>query len=71
MRVRYLKLLYTLGGLLWTGYWSANLLAYHITDRVPVSSGTVFCLLLFVSIPAFGYVLLFTLIPWTSRSLRR
>jgi hypothetical protein len=71
MRVRHLKLLYALASLLWTGYVSVELLARHIADRIPISSGTVFCLLLFVSIPAFGYVLLFILFPRAGRSLRR
>ena len=71
MRVRHLKLLYAIVGLLWTGYMSVELIAHHITDRIPISSGTVFCLVLFVSIPAFGYVLLFMLFPWAGRFLRR
>jgi len=48
-----------------------KLLATHIVDRIPISSGTLFCLLLFVSIPAFGYVLLFIVFPRAGRSLRR
>jgi hypothetical protein len=71
MRVRRLKLLYALVSLLWTGYCSVVLLAHHIADRVPISNGTLFCLLLFVSVPAFGYVLLFMLFPWARRLLRR
>ena len=71
MRVRHLKLLYALASLLWTGYVSVELLAPHIADRIPISSGMLFCLLLFVSIPAFGYVILFILFPWAGRSLRR
>jgi hypothetical protein len=71
MRVRLLKLLYALASLLWTGYSSMQLLARHITDHVPITSGTVFCLLLFVSIPAFGYVLLFILFPLAGRRLRQ
>ena len=67
MRVRHLKLLYALVGLLWMGYWSVELLAYHIADRVPISRGTLFCLILFVAIPAFGYVLLFILFPYLLR----
>jgi len=67
MRVRHLKLLYALVGLLWTGYWSVELLAYHIADRVPISSGTLLCLLLFVAIPASGYALLFSLVPYLLR----
>jgi hypothetical protein len=71
MRVRHLKLLYALASLLWTGYMSAGLLAAHIADRIPISSGTLFCLLLFVSIPACGYLLLFILFPMAGRALRR
>ena len=71
MGVRHLKLLYALAGLLFAGYWSFGLLSYHIANRVPMSSGTLFCLLLFVSIPAFGYVLLFMLFPRAGRLLRR
>jgi hypothetical protein len=54
MRVRHLKSLYALAGLLWTGYWSEKLLAAHVADRIPISIGTLYCLLLFVSVPAFG-----------------
>jgi hypothetical protein len=69
--VRRLKLLYLLASLLWTGYCSLELLATHIADHIPISTGTVFCLLLFVSIPAIGYVLLFMLFPKAGRLLRR
>jgi len=71
MRVRQLKLLYALASLLWTGGLSVWLLARHITDRIPITSGTLFCLLLFVSVPAVGYVLLFMLFPRAGRFLRR
>jgi hypothetical protein len=70
-RVRRLKLLYALASLLWTGYWYVKLLAAHIVDHIPISSGTMYCLLLFVSIPAAGYVLLFMLFPRAGRFLRR
>jgi hypothetical protein len=70
-RMRRLKLLYALASLLWTGYCSVELLAPHIANHTRISSGTLFCLLLFVSIPAFGYVLLFMLFPRASRFLRR
>ncbi len=36
-----------------------------------MSSGTLFCLLLFVSVPAIGYVLLFMLFPLAGRFLKR
>jgi hypothetical protein len=71
MRVRHLKLLYALASLVWTGYLAVKLLAPHIANRIPISSGTLFCLVLFVSIPAFGYFLLFILFPWAGRSLTR
>jgi hypothetical protein len=70
-RIQRLKGLYALAGLLWTGYLSAKLLAYHVTEHVPVSTGTLLCLLLFVSVPALGYVLLFKLFPLAGRLLRR
>jgi hypothetical protein len=70
MRVRHLKLLYVLGGLLWTGYLSVELLAYHIAERIPVARGTAFCLLLFAAIPTIGYILLFSLAPRVRRFLR-
>ena len=70
-RIRSLKLLYGLIGLLWTGYSSERLLAIHAAEHIPISSGTVYCLLLFVSIPVFGYVLLFKLFPLAGRLLRR
>jgi len=70
-RIRRLKLLYLFIGLLWTGYWSVRLLSAHVTEHIPISSGTLLCLLLFVSIPAFGYVLLFRLFPLAGRFRRR
>jgi hypothetical protein len=63
MRVRHLKLLYALASLLFTGYYSVGLFAHHITNHIPISSGTVLCLFLFVSVPAVGYVLLFMMFP--------
>ena len=69
--MRRLKLLYLLASLLWLGYCSVELLARHIADRIPISSGTLLCLLLFVSIPAIGYVLLFLLFPRAGRLVRR
>ena len=65
------KILYALTGLLWAGYWTVKLLAYHISSHVPISSGTLLCLLLFASIPCFGYILLFKVFPWAGRTLRR
>ena len=70
MRVRHLKLFYALVSLLGSGYLSVKLFAFHIADRIPISSGTLFCLLLFVAIPTLGYVLLFVLVPWAGRFLR-
>jgi hypothetical protein len=43
MRIGRLKLLYALAGLLFAGYWSVNLLAYHVTEHIPISSGAVLC----------------------------
>ncbi len=71
MRTRRLKLLYALAGLLFAGYYSAALIRYHITEHVPMSSGTLFCLLLFVSVPAIGYVLLFMFFPLAGRFRKR
>jgi len=71
LRQRRLKILYALASLIWTGYLSERLLAAHVADRIPISSGTVFCLLLFVSVPAVGYVLLFKLFPLAGRLRRR
>jgi len=65
-----ITLLYALASLLWTGYWSVHLVTFHIANHIPISIGTLFCLLLFVSIPVFGYVLLFMLFPWAGRFLR-
>ena len=70
-RIRHLKLLYALAGLLWTGYWSVELLGPHMTGHIPISSGTLYCLLLFVSVPACSYVLLFKLFPLAGRFLGR
>jgi hypothetical protein len=71
MQVRHLKLLYALVGLLWAGYLSVQLVAYHVTERLPVSRGMLFCLLLFVAIPTAGYVLLFVLSPYLLRLTRK
>jgi hypothetical protein len=71
LRIRRLKLVYRLASLLWVGYSFSELLAPHIADRIPISSGTLYCLLLFASIPAFGYVLLFKFFPLAGRFLRR
>jgi hypothetical protein len=65
-----LKLLYVVAGLLLAGYWSERLIAVHLTEGIPISSGTIFCLALFVSVPAFGYVVLFKLFPLAGRFLR-
>ena len=70
-RIQRLKLLYALAGLLFTGYCSVKLLAAHAADHIPVSIGTFFCLLLFISVPTAGYVLLFKLFPLAGRLLRR
>lgn len=70
-RVRRLKLLYALAGLLFTGYWSVKLIGYDLAEHIPMSSGTVYCLLLFTAVPAFGYVLLFQEFPAAGRLLRR
>ena len=69
--IRRLKFAYALTSLLWVGYWSFQLLTRHIADRIPISSGGLYCLLLFVTIPACGYALLFKAFPWAGRALRR
>jgi hypothetical protein len=69
--IRRLKLLYVLASLLWAGYYSVELLAAHAASHIPISTGTVLCLLLFVSIPTLGYVVLFMLLPRANRFLRR
>ncbi len=71
MRIQRLKLLYALAGLLFAGYYSAGLIRYHLAEHVPMSMATLFCLVLFVSIPAIGYVFLFMLFPLAGRLLRR
>lgn len=71
MRAQHLKILYALAGSLLAGYWSQQLIAYHVANHVPISIGTMLCLLLFVSIPASGFVLLFVLFPWAIRFVRR
>jgi hypothetical protein len=66
-RLRGLKIFYVLAGVLLSGYWSVHLLAYHVTEHIPVSSGTLYCLILFAGVPTLGYVLLFKLFPLASR----
>lgn len=70
-RIWRLKVAYAIASLLWVGYWFWRLLAPHIAGGIPISIGTLFCMLLFVSVPAFGYVLLFKLFPLADRFLRR
>jgi len=69
-RIQRLKLLYALAGLLFAGYWTAELFTAHIAGHTPISSGSMYCVLLFVSVPAFGYVVLFKLFPLAARFLR-
>ena len=71
VRLRHLKFLYALAGLLWIGYSSEKLLGAHVANRTPISIGTLFCLILFVSIPVLGYALLFKLFPLAGRYLNR
>ncbi len=59
MGMQRLKLLYALAGFIFTGYCSVELIAQHITNHVPMTSGALFCLLLFASVPTVGYVVLF------------
>jgi hypothetical protein len=70
-RIQRLKLLYALAGLLFAGYCTAELFTAHSASHAPISSGTMYCVLLFVSVPAFGYVVLFKLFPLAARFLRR
>jgi hypothetical protein len=65
-----LKLAYGLVSLLWVAYSFFELIAPHIADRLPYSLGTLYCMLLFVSVPALGYVLLFKVFPWTLHGLK-
>ena len=69
--LRNLKVLYALASLLWAGYYSYGLLAYHTANHVPFSLGTLLCLVLFVSVPSVGYLLLFKLFPLAGRLVRR
>ncbi len=71
LRIRRLKLAYGVVSLLWVGWSFFELLAPHIADRIPFSLGTLYCMLLFVSVPALGYLLIFKVFPWAGRSLRR
>jgi len=69
--IRILKILYVLAGTLWTAYWSTFLLHDHVKTHTPLSLGTLYCLLLFVTVPTLGYVLLFKLFPLANRRFRR
>jgi hypothetical protein len=71
MRVLQIKILYAAASLLWLIYSSVQLFSPHITNHLQITSGTLLCLLLFISIPAVGYVLLFMLFPRAGRFLRR
>lgn len=71
LKIRRLKIAYALASLLFLGYYSFELLARHVADHIPISSGTLFCLLLFVSVPALGYFVLFKLFPLAGRFVRR
>lgn len=70
LRVQRLKLAYALVSLLWLAYSFFELLVPHIEDRTPYSLGTLCCMLLFVSVPALGYLLVLKVFPWTLRGLR-
>jgi hypothetical protein len=69
--IRGLKLLYALVGLLFASFWTEKLIAAHFADHIPFSVGTFYCILLFVSVPALGYILLFKLFPLAGRFLKR
>jgi hypothetical protein len=69
--IQRMKILYALASLFWAGYYAVRLIAAHVADHIPISIGTLFCLLLFVSVPAGGYILLFKLFPLAGRRLRR
>ncbi|MBZ5575613.1 MAG: hypothetical protein LAP40_03515 [Acidobacteriia bacterium] len=70
-RVAYLKRLYALAGASWFAFWAIKLLTAPSADRNPNPLGLVYCLLLFAGLPSLGYVLLFIILPWTGRRLRR
>ena len=70
--VRNLKLLYAIATALWLGYCAIKFFAFRGVDHNPNLSGAVYCLLLIGVAPAaFGYFLLFAVLPWAGRSLRR
>ena len=68
--LRILKILYVLAGTLLAGYWTFFLLHEHVKTHTPLSLGTLYCLLLFVTVPTLGYLLLFKLFPQATRRLR-
>jgi hypothetical protein len=70
-RLQHLKILYVLLGVIFAGYWSENLVAFHLREHTPLSTGAILCLLLFVAVPTLGYGLLFKLFPLAGRFLRR
>jgi hypothetical protein len=70
-RIQRLKLVYVFVSSFWVVYSFFKLFAPHVADHNPISTGTLYCALLFVSVPAFGYVLLFKLFPLAGRLLRR
>ena len=69
--VRLLKVVYAAVSFTWVTYWTFRLLAVPAADRNPNPMGLVYCLLLFIAIPTFGYFVLFRFVPWATRSLRR
>lgn len=71
MTLRYWKILYVLASLLYVGYWVRVLLSLPVADRNPHVSAFVVCLLVFIVPPATGYFLIFKLLPWTARWIRR
>jgi drug/metabolite transporter (DMT)-like permease len=71
-RVFYLKLLYLVASALWLGYCAITFFGVPVAVRNPNLSGAVYCLLLIGILPtALGYFLLFKVLPWAGRSLRR
>ena len=71
MQMRYLRLMYVLACIVWSVYFSVNLLRVPVSERNPHLSAFVLCLFVVVIFPsALGYWLLFKALPWAGRRLR-
>jgi hypothetical protein len=69
--VRHLKLLYGVASAVWLGFYAVRLFFLSPGDRNPNPMAAEHCFLLIGAVPALGFILLFKVLPWVGRALRR